>query len=50
MNDSSNRRADKEKDKQIAGMLASAAIVFGFVFYWSLQIQSVLEMLELAYG
>ncbi len=48
MNDSSNRRA--EIDKQLAGILACTAIVSGFVFYWSVQIQSVLEMLELAYG
>jgi hypothetical protein len=38
------------KDIQLAALLVSAAVVVGFAIYWSLQIQSVREMLALAYG
>lgn len=38
------------KDRQAAALLASALIIAGFVLYWSLEIQAVREMLELAYG
>ena len=37
-------------DKQLAAILASGGIVLGFIVYWSVQIQAVREMLELAYG
>lgn len=37
-------------DQQVAAAMASGAIVLGFVLYWAVQIQSVREMLELAYG
>jgi hypothetical protein len=38
------------KDAQLAAFIASCAITVGFVVYWTLQIQSVREMLALAYG
>ncbi|NND67039.1 MAG: hypothetical protein HKN19_05570 [Halioglobus sp.] len=47
MNDSENA---KRKDRQASALLASVGIIVGFVIYWSLEIQAVREMLELAYG
>lgn len=47
MNDSQDA---KKKDRQATALLASAGIIVAFVIYWSLQIQAVREMLELAYG
>jgi hypothetical protein len=38
------------KDAQLAALLASSAVTVGFLIYWALQIQSVREMLALAYG
>jgi hypothetical protein len=38
------------KDLQASALLASAAVFTGFAIYWWGEIQSVLEMLELAYG
>ena len=38
------------RDRQVTAILASATIVIGFVVYWAIQVQSVREMLELAYG
>ncbi len=38
------------RDAQAAALLASSAIVVGFVLYWVVQVQSVREMLALAYG
>jgi hypothetical protein len=40
----------KLNDEQLAAVLAASTIVIGFLVYWSVQIQDVLEMLELAYG
>lgn len=37
-------------DVQLAALLASSAVTVGFVIYWTVQIQSVREMLALAYG
>lgn len=37
------------KDAQLAALLVSAAIVVSFVLYWALQVQSVRELLALAY-
>ena len=37
-------------DLQAAAWLASAGVVLGFAIYWWGQIQSVLELLEMAYG
>ena len=39
-----------DRDKQAVAVVASVTIVMGFVVYWVVQIQSVREMLELAYG
>ena len=38
------------KDRETTALLASAGIIVAFVIYWSLEIQAVREMLELAYG
>ncbi len=40
----------KQKDRETTALLASAGIIVAFVIYWSLEIQAVREMLELAYG
>ncbi len=37
-------------DAQLAAWIASAAVVLGFAVYWWGEIQSVLELLEMAYG
>lgn len=41
---------DKERDLQLAALVASATIIAGFLVYWLVQIQDVLEMLKMAYG
>jgi hypothetical protein len=41
---------EKIRDRKLAAVLASAAVIAGFVLYWGLQIQSVRELLEMAYG
>jgi hypothetical protein len=38
------------KDEQTSAILATSTIIIFFVVYWFFQIQSVLELLELAYG
>jgi hypothetical protein len=43
-------KAPGSKDTQLAALLASSAVTVGFLIYWALQIQSVREMLALAYG
>ena len=40
----------RNKDTQLAALLASVAVVSGFALYWIIQIQAVREMLALAYG
>ena len=40
----------QSKDLQAAAWLASAGVVLGFAIYWWGQIQSVRELLEMAYG
>jgi len=40
----------KMDDVQIAAVAVSASIVVFFVVYWIVQIQSVIELLEMAYG
>ena len=40
----------RNKDTQLAALLASAAVISGFALYWIIQIQAVREMLALAYG
>jgi len=46
----SDTKDPKQKDRETTALLASAGIIFAFVVYWSLEIQAVREMLELAYG
>lgn len=52
MNDTQDlkQKDPKQKDREITALLASAGIIVAFVIYWSLEIQAVREMLELAYG
>lgn len=38
------------KDLQNAAVTVSATIIIFFVVYWAIQIDSVRELLELAYG
>lgn len=38
------------KDAQTSALVAASAIIIFSAFYWFAQIQSVLELLELAYG
>lgn len=45
-----DKKAAITKDAGIAAAIACGAIIVGFAFYWTLQIQSVREMLALAYG
>lgn len=50
-NDNVGTRADGAvKDAQLAAYIFTGAVVVGFAIYWTLQIQSVREMLALAYG
>ena len=42
--------ASNGRDRQRAALVASLAIVVGFVIYWSKEIEAVREMLKLAYG
>jgi len=37
-------------DEKLAALLSAGAIIAGFLWYWGVQIQDVLELLELAYG
>jgi hypothetical protein len=47
-----NERSDSDQlgDLQATAWLASAAVVLGFAIYWWGEVQSVLELLEMAYG
>ena len=38
------------KDEQTSAILATSTIIIFFAVYWFFQIQSVRELLELAYG
>ncbi len=49
MNDD-NEAVHASHDAQLAALLASAAVIVGFVLYWALQIEAVRESLALAYG
>ncbi len=49
MNDEKNQDS-KLKDEQSAAALATSTFIVFFAVYWFLQIQSVRELLELAYG
>lgn len=48
MSERRNRRRDA--DLQVAAIIASVTVMTGFALYWWGQIQSVRELLELAYG
>ena len=43
-------KEQQAKDQGSAAIIASLAIAGGFVVYWIVQIQSVRELLALAYG
>lgn len=46
-----NEKSDQRtRDAQGAAVLASTSIAAGFAIYWVIQIQSVRELLALAYG
>jgi len=47
MSDESNNEG-KLDDTQAAALIASSAIIFSFVVYWALQLESVRELLEFA--
>lgn len=45
------RNTDEQaKDTQLAALLASVGAVLGAALYWWAEIQSVRELLEMAYG
>ncbi|MCR9105937.1 MAG: hypothetical protein NXI15_11650 [Gammaproteobacteria bacterium] len=43
-------RATAARDVQLAALLASAGVLVAAAMYWWGEIQSVLELLEMAYG
>ena len=45
-----NTNSEKMDDVQMAAVAISATIIIFFVIYWSIQIQSVRDLLEMAYG
>ncbi|MBT3529622.1 MAG: hypothetical protein HOF74_05300 [Gammaproteobacteria bacterium] len=45
-----NKTEEKLDDVQMAAVAVSASIIVFFVVYWIIQIQSVRELLEMAYG
>ncbi|MGI9250817.1 MAG: hypothetical protein ACR2PR_06430 [Pseudohongiellaceae bacterium] len=45
-----NTSRKKLGDKEIAALVTAATVIGFFAVYWFLQIQSVRELLELAYG
>jgi hypothetical protein len=51
MSDSHNTGDDKtRKDDELAALLVAGSIIAFFVVYWAFEIQSVRELLEMAYG
>ena len=44
------RSKAKPDDEQMAAVAISASIIVFFAVYWLIQVQSVRELLELAYG
>ena len=54
MNEENQSLTDRQnpglKDAQTSALVAASAIIILSAFYWFAQIQSVLELLELAYG
>ena len=49
MNDAAKEKRH-HRDLQLSAFLVSATVITGFVIYWWGQIESVREMLALAYG
>lgn len=47
---SNKNNEDQLNDDQTAAVVGALVIINFFVVYWALQIQSVRELLELAYG
>jgi|TARA_B100001105_G_scaffold67802_1_gene53199 hypothetical protein len=45
-----NQNNAQIKDEQTSAILATSTIIIFFAVYWFFQIQSVRELLELAYG
>jgi len=41
---------NKQRDQQLAALLASVGIIGFALIYWLIQIQDVREMLAMAYG
>lgn len=44
------REKAKLIDEQLAALIAGGSVAVFFIWYWSGQIQSVIELLRLAYG
>lgn len=44
------REKAKRVDEQLAALIAAGGVAAFFIWYWSGQIQSVIELLRLAYG
>lgn len=44
------REKIKLVDEQLAALIAGGSVAVFFVWYWAGQIQSVIELLRLAYG
>lgn len=44
------REKAKLADEQLAALIAAAGVAGFFIWYWIGQIQSVIELLRLAYG
>lgn len=40
----------KWNDKEIAALASAVIILGGLIFYWIIEIESTVELLELAYG
>ena len=47
---SESREKAKLIDEQISALIATGSVFAFFIFYWSGQIQSVIDLLRLAYG
>ena len=45
-----NKDMKKLDDAQIASVAVSVTVIVFFVVYWAIQIQSVRDLLKLAYG
>ncbi|MCH2578795.1 MAG: hypothetical protein VX220_00255 [Pseudomonadota bacterium] len=45
-----SQKESQIKDEQTSAILATSTIIIFFAVYWFFQIQSVRELLELAYG